>query len=159
MPHCTKCGAALADNAAFCTACGSPQAATPAGAAPPPSGALPLGAGAQSGLAENVAGLLSYLAGWITGLIFLLIDKRQSVQFHARQSITIFGGLTLIHLLIIPAFGFGLVLGWGIFALVSWLINILGFVLWILCMVKAYQGERYRVPIAADLSEKIFGKA
>lgn len=161
MPHCTKCGAAIADNAAFCTSCGSPQAAAPAAApaaAVPPSGALPVNTGAQSGLAENVAGLLSYLVGWITGLIFLLIDKRPNVQFHARQSIVVFGGLSILSFLFMPVWGISLLAGWGIFAMVTWLIDIAGFVLWILCMVKAYQGERFRVPLAADLSEKIFGK-
>lgn len=158
MPHCTKCGAAIADNAAFCTSCGAAQAAAPAAAAVPPPGALPASAGAQSGLAENVAGLLCYLVGWITGLIFLLIDKRPNVQFHARQSIVIFGGLSIISFLVMPVWGIGLLAGWGIFAMVTWLIDIAGFVLWILCMVKAYQGERFRVPLAADLAEKIFGK-
>lgn len=109
-------------------------------------------------MAENVAGLLCYLVGWITGLIFLLIDKRPNVQFHARQSIVIFGGLSIISFLVMPVWGIGLLAGWGIFAMVTWLIDIAGFVLWILCMVKAYQGERFRVPLAADLAEKIFGK-
>ena len=47
----------------------------------------------QTGLSENVAGLLCYILGWITGLIFLLIDKRPFVRFHAAQSIVVFLGL------------------------------------------------------------------
>ncbi len=40
-----------------------------------------------------------------------------------------------------------------------WLVSVLGFVLWILLMIKAYQGEKFRVPIAADLADQIFGKS
>ncbi|HTV58315.1 MAG TPA: zinc-ribbon domain-containing protein [Verrucomicrobiae bacterium] len=151
MPHCTKCGALVADNAGFCANCGAAQEAVP-------SAAASVAATTQTGLQENVAALLSYVFGWVTGLIFVLIDKRPSVQFHARQSIVIFGGLTVIHLLLLPVFGLSLLGGWGIFALLTWLIDIVGLVLWILCMVKAYQGVRFRVPIAAELSEKIFGR-
>src|SRR5216684_4441136 len=74
MAFCSKCGAQLAGEAAFCASCGQPQ------------GTAPTAAGSQSGLAENVAGLLCYSLGWLTGLIFLLIDRRPSVQFHAAQS-------------------------------------------------------------------------
>jgi hypothetical protein len=47
----------------------------------------------RSGLPENIAALLSYVLGWITGLVFLLIDKRPYVRFHAAQSIVVFLGL------------------------------------------------------------------
>src|SRR5271168_1511846 len=87
MPHCTKCGAAVADNAAFCPACGATQ-----GAAATTSPAV----SSQTGMSENVAGLLCYLLGWITGLIFYLIDKRPFVRFHAAQSIVVFGGLNIL---------------------------------------------------------------
>ena len=70
MPHCTKCGAAIADNAAFCPACGAGQTQHNPGASP---------ASSQSGLQENVAGALCYVLGWITGLIFFFVDKRPYV--------------------------------------------------------------------------------
>lgn len=156
MAHCTKCGASVADSAGFCPSCGAAQAGVSAGAGP--AAGAPVAAAAQTGLDENVAALLSYIFGWVTGLIFLLIDKRPNVQFHARQSITTFGGLTVIHLLLLPVFGLSLLAGWGIFAMLTWLVDIIGVVLWVVCMIKAYQGVRFRVPVAADLSEKIFGK-
>jgi uncharacterized membrane protein len=52
--------------------------------------------------------------------------------------------------------------GFGTFSgglLLYWLVGLVGFVLWILLMIKAYQGEKFRVPVAADIAEKIFGKA
>lgn len=152
MPHCTKCGAMVADNVAFCPSCGTPQAAGLATAMTP-------AAGAQSGLSENVAGLLCYLLGWITGLIFYFIDKRPFVRFHAAQSIVVFGGLMVIRIVLSMLFvasgAAGFSVGFGLLSLVS----ILGVILWILLMVKAYQGEKFRIPLAADLADQIFGKS
>ena len=154
MPHCTKCGAAIADNAAFCPSCGATQ-----GAAASSSPA----ASTQSGLAENVAGLLCYVLGWITGLIFYLTDKRPFVRFHAAQSIVVFGALTIIRIIVGMLFVTGgltgITTGLSLGIMLFWLISLVGLILWVLLMVKAYQGERYRVPIAADLADKIFGKS
>lgn len=153
MPHCTKCGAAVADNAGFCPSCGAPQAVPGSGASGAVVNSTP---SAASGMAENVAGLLCYVLGWVTGLIFFFIDKRPFVRFHAAQSIVVFGGLMIVQIALTMVFlSGGVVLGFGLRALVS----ILGFVLWILLMIKAYQGERYRLPIAADLADQLFGKS
>ncbi len=153
MPHCTKCGAAVADIVGFCPNCGAPQAGAGAAA---PGGVVSSAPSATSGMAENIAGLLCYVLGWVTGLIFFLIDKRPFVRFHAAQSIVVFGGLTIIQIALRMVFvAGGFAFGFGLRALVS----ILGFVLWILLMIKAYQGERYRLPIAADLADQLFGKS
>jgi len=113
-------------------------------------------------MGENVAALLSYALGWITGLIFYFIDKRPYVRFHAAQSIVVFGGLHIIEIVLGMFFGVGVFSGFGGLSMawaLSGIVGLVVFVLWILLMVKAYQGERFRVPIAADLAEKIFGKA
>jgi uncharacterized membrane protein len=154
MPHCTKCGAAVADNAAFCPSCGATQ-----GAAATTSPAV----SSQSGMAENVAGLLCYLLGWVTGLIFYLIDKRPFVRFHAAQSIVVFGGLHIVSIVLGMFFGVSIMAhGWtglGAGVILFHLLHLATFILWILLMVKAYQGEKFRVPFAADLAESIFGKS
>jgi uncharacterized membrane protein len=101
-----------------------------------------------TGLEPNIAGLLCYLAGWITGIVFLVIEqKNEFVRFHALQSIVTFGALTVASALLswIPVLG-------GFF---SAIIGILAFILWIFLMVKAYQGELYRVPIAGQVAEGI----
>jgi len=117
----------------------------------------------QTGLAENVAGLLCYLVGWITGLVFLLIDKRPYVRFHAAQSIVVFGALNIIRIVLGSVFGFGFLFGgfgsWSAGLLLVELVSLITLILWILLMVKAYQGERYRVPFAADLADSFFGKS
>jgi uncharacterized membrane protein len=112
---------------------------------------------------ENVAGLLCYVLGWITGLIFYFIDKRPYVRFHAAQSIVIFGGLHILSIAIGIFFGVSLFAGgFSAFSMGYALYSLIGLaelILWILLMIKAYQGERFRVPVAADLAEKLFGKA
>jgi uncharacterized membrane protein len=108
-------------------------------------------------MSENVAGLLCYLFGWITGLIFFFIDKRPFVRFHAAQSIVVFGGLTILRLALgVMSFsGTGFRAGYGLF----WLVSIVGLVLWIVLMIKAFQGEKFRVPVAADIADQLAGKA
>jgi len=114
-------------------------------------------------MAENVAGLLCYVLGWVTGLIFFFIDKRPSVQFHAKQSIVVFGGLTVIRIVLGMFIGASFFAGgMGFLSLAGAIFSLLflvGLVLWIILMIKAYQGERFRVPFAADLADKLFGKA
>ena len=152
MPHCTKCGTMVADNVAFCPSCGAPQGAGVATAMAP-------AAGTQSGLSENVAGLLCYLLGWVTGLIFFLIDKRPFVRFHAAQSIVVFGGLMVIRIVLSMFFISGGLAGFSGGVGILWLVSVLGFVLWVLLMIKAYQGEKFRIPLAANLADQIFGKS
>jgi uncharacterized membrane protein len=144
MAFCKACGQDIG-AATFCPKCGANQ-----GTAVAPASAQAPAAPSTEGLAENVAGLLCYLLGWVTGLIFLLIDKRPWVKFHAAQSIAVFGGLTIIRIGLVFM---GHFISWGIFGL----IGLLGFVLWIFLMVKAYQHETVRIPIAADIADSIAG--
>jgi len=159
MAHCTKCGAAVADNAGFCAACGAAQST--GGQAPAAHNSAP--GVPQTAMDENVAGALCYALGWVTGLIFYFIDKRPFVRFHAKQSIVVFGALHLLSIVFGMFFGIsmlaggwrGFSLGFGIFHL----IQLVAFVLWIVLMIKAYQGEKFRLPVAADLADSIFGKS
>lgn len=153
MPHCTQCGAAVSEDARYCPNCGRPQAAT----------WTPDEPAAQSGISQNAAALLSYVLGWITGLIFLLIDKRPFVRFHATQSLVTFGGLHLIRVMVGAVFGVGWWYfgGWanlGLGALLRGCIELFTFVLWVVCMVKAYQGVRFKLPIAGDIAEGFGGR-
>ncbi|UCH52044.1 MAG: DUF4870 domain-containing protein [Chloroflexota bacterium] len=90
-----------------------------------------------TGLEPNVAGLLCYVAGWVSGIVFLVLEKdNQFVRFHAMQSIVTFGILTIASIL----------LGWIPFVgnFFACAIGILIFILWIVLMVEAYQGELYK---------------
>jgi len=109
-------------------------------------------------LQENVAGLLCYLLGWLTGIIFLLIDKRPFVRFHAAQSIVVFGALFILRMLVSFAFvGGGYVGFWAFSALLSLLVSLITLVAWVVLMIFAYQGKKYEVPVAAGIAKNIAG--
>ncbi|MGA7312361.1 MAG: zinc-ribbon domain-containing protein, partial [Silvibacterium sp.] len=143
MAFCGKCGSAVTDGVPFCPQCGAAVGA----AAPAPVVITPAG---TTGLQENVAGLLCYVLGWLTGLIFLLLDKRPFVRFHAAQSIVVFGALFLIRLVLtFGILGSGFYTFLSLWSLISMLVSLLTLVLWIVLMVQAYQGKMFEVPIAA----------
>jgi uncharacterized membrane protein len=99
------------------------------------------------GMQANLAALLSYLVGPITGIIFYLIEKENKfVRFHAMQSIVTFGSLWVLNsvLAFIP------VIGWALMPIVG----VINLILWILLMIKAYQGEYFKLPVAGDIAEK-----
>ena len=101
----------------------------------------------STGLEENVAGLLCYILGWVSGLVFFLIEKDSKfVKFHAMQSIITFVALMIIMWIanVIP------LIGW----LIAGLVGLLALVLWIILMIKAYQGEKFKLPVVGDLAEK-----
>ena len=109
---------------------------------------------------ENVAAALSYAGLWVTGLIFFLIDKRPAVRFHAAQSMVVFGGLHILYVILVRIFFSTLVRG-GLFSVASLLLDLSElavFVLWIVLMIKAYQNEKFRVPIAAEIADSIARK-
>jgi uncharacterized membrane protein len=147
MAFCGKCGSSIADGAVFCPHCGAPV-----GTAGGPAVAMTAG---TTGLEENIAGALCYLVGWLTGIIFLLIDKRPLVRFHAAQSIVVFGFLFLCRLVL--SFGIMGNAFFGLFALISILLSIVTLVAWIALMVMTYQGKRVEIPIAAGIAKSIAG--
>jgi uncharacterized membrane protein len=104
----------------------------------------------STGLDQNLAGLLCYLLGWITGIVFLIIEKENRfVRFHAYQSLAAFGALSVLSLIagLIPVIG----------KLITFLLAPVGLILWIVLMVKAYQGELYKIPVAGDWAEEQSG--
>ncbi|WP_370521813.1 DUF4870 domain-containing protein [Virgibacillus sp. MSP4-1] len=101
----------------------------------------------STGMDLNVAGLLCYLAGIVTGIIFLVIEKESPfVKFHALQSIFTFLGVFVISTIL----AFIPIIGW----ILSLLLYPLVLVLWIILMVKAYQGKQIKLPIVGDMAEK-----
>ena len=104
----------------------------------------------STGLDENTAGLLCYVLGWVSGIVFVILERESRfVKFHAVQSIIVFGAISVISALLgwIPILGLILRIILGILALV----------LWIVLMVKASQGERYKIKWAGDYAEKWAG--
>ena len=95
----------------------------------------------------NTKALLTYAFGWITGLIFLLTEKDDKfIRFNAAPSVVVFGALTVFSM--IPVLG----------QLVGLILWPLSFILWIVLMFKAYNGEKMELPIASDLARQLESK-
>jgi len=120
----------------------------------------------STGLDENIASLLAYVAGWISGLIFFLIEKdSRLVRFHAMQSIL----LNVILVIVAVVLGIGLsilifILGQisgalstivGLVSSLFWLaFSVIILVVWVLCLIKAFQGQMYKLPIIGKYAEQ-----
>ena len=102
------------------------------------------------GIDQNLEAVLCYVIGWVTGIVFLVLEKENKfVRFHATQSLIVFLGLFIIGVV----FGFIPIIGW----IISILLTPVGIVLWIILMFKAFQGEMYRLPVVGDIAaEQVF---
>ncbi len=99
----------------------------------------------------NLMGALTYLLGFVTGIIFLLLEKKDKfVRFHAMQSTIVFGGIFAANIVL----GFIPILGW----MVGLLLSLASFILWIVLMWKAFQGETYKLPYVGEMAEKQLAK-
>jgi uncharacterized membrane protein len=104
---------------------------------------------ATFGLDENVASAICYLLIWITGLIFYLVEKENKmVKFHALQSVITFLPLQIIYWVLSYVFWWS-----GITSILTILVGLIMFILWIVLMIKAYQGERYKLPVVGDIAD------
>ena len=104
----------------------------------------------STGLDPNVAGLLSYVFGFITGIVFLVLEKdNKFVRFHAMQSTAMFLGLFVASWILvwIP------VLGW----MVLMIAQLAALIAWIICMIKAFQKEYFKIPVIGDFAAKQVG--
>jgi uncharacterized membrane protein len=117
---------------------------------------------ATFGLDENVASAATYVLGWITGILFFVMEKdNKTVRFHAMQSILTFLPLTILwwiigsiySMMIFGAGAYGAVGMWGILSVISLLISIVVLLLWLFLMYKAYLGEKFKMPIVGEIAE------
>jgi uncharacterized membrane protein len=100
----------------------------------------------STGLDANVAAALSYLVGFVTGVIFLVVEKENRfVRFHAMQSTLVFAGIVVIDILV------NMVPFLGVLVVVVLIIPASA-VLWLLLMYKAYQGEEFKLPYVGQLA-------
>lgn len=140
MPFCPNCGTQIADGAT-CPKC--------RGAAPT-TGAT----AAAGGLTDNLAGALAYVT-IIPAIIFLLLEpynKNRFIRFHSFQCLFVTGallalGIALAIIAMIPIVGL-------ITIPLHFVIWIGAFVLWIVLLFKAFQGEMFKLPVIGDMAEK-----
>lgn len=95
------------------------------------------------GLDKNLACAATYVLGWVSGLVFLLVEKKdKEVRFNAIQSILFFGAITVVGL--VPILGLLLIPVLGLIGLAGW----------VMLLVKAYQGNKFKLPVIGELAEK-----
>jgi uncharacterized membrane protein len=120
-----------------------------------------------TGLKPNVAGLLCYVGIWVTGIIFLIIEKKNTlVRFHAMQSLVSFGILNIIINIADAVRGWAAWTDWRWFFYPQWIIaNIvfgvfvaITFVLWIVLMYQTHEGHLVKVPLFGDLALELLAK-
>jgi uncharacterized membrane protein len=113
----------------------------------------------STGVDARLASMLCYAGWWVTGLVFLFAERRHAqVRFHAAQSLVVFGALSLALLLCGGASAVAFFIAMPTFQVVQALGNAIWFaavLLWLVLLIKTWQGETWRVPIAADLAVKI----
>ena len=124
----------------------------------------------STGLDENLAALLSYILGWLSGLVFFLIEKdSRLVRFHAMQSLLLSAAAFVIGI----ALWILSIISWVIVSqisgilsfLISVIVGLVAFVLGvglliavIMCLIKAYQGQFFKLPVIGNMAEKFSAK-
>lgn len=148
MAFCSSCGAQIPAGSTTCPACAQ-SAAKPSGGA--------IAASTSSGLTDNVAGMLAYIT-FIPAIIFLVMEpynKSRFIRFHSFQSIFFAVAWTVIwiamsFLAMIPVLGWATLLIWP-------LLGIGGLIIWIILLLKANQGQMFKLPVIGDMAEKQAG--
>ena len=129
----------------------APQPVEPVVTSAPEGAVSSVAPSGGTGLAPNIAGALCYLAGFITGIVFLMLEKDSKfVRFHAMQSIVASVGLIVASIVL----GFIPILGW----VAGLLLNLAGVALWVMLMVKAFRGEEWEVPFVGKIAREQVAK-
>lgn len=149
MAYCNMCGAQIADGATTCAACASRASAGPAATGAPAATIAP----AQA-MTDNVAGMLAYITIF-PAIIFLVVapyNRNRFVRFHSWQNIFFSIAWCILWMALsifvhIPFFGW-------LSILISPLIMLGGFIIWIVLLIKANQGQMFKLPMIGDMAEK-----
>jgi uncharacterized membrane protein len=116
----------------------------------------------STGVDARLSALLCYLAWWVSGLVFLVIEQEhREVRFHAAQSIVLFGGFSLlIFVMSLATFGmlFFLPAAFQAVYALSFLLSLIAVMVWLTVLLKIFKGESWRVPFAADLAAKLVAR-
>ncbi len=143
MAFCNMCGAQIADGTTTCPACAGRAATAPASTT-----------ASTAGMADNVAGMLAYVT-IIPAIIFLVVEpfnKNRFVRFHAFQCLFFAVAWTVLWIALsivahIPILGWLTVLIWP-------LVGLAGLIIWVILLLKANQGQMYKLPMIGDMAEK-----
>jgi len=109
----------------------------------------------STGMQPNVAALLSYVLGVITGIIFFIIEKENKfVKFHALQALIL--GIVEVICFIVISVILGMIpyVGWFLFSWLGWVLGAVCYVFAIIAIIKSFQGEKYYIPFLRGLVNK-----
>ena len=152
MAFCPSCGSQV--DGRFCAKCGAAVAAGPGGGTVPPPAAQ------AAGMADNMAAALCYLLGILTGVLFLVLapyNQNRLIRFHAFQSIFVWIGVFVVYIvatILSVALGALPVIGWIFGVLLHLVIGLGVLVLWLMLMYKAYNNEKWVLPVVGPIAEK-----
>jgi uncharacterized membrane protein len=162
MPFCATCGTQVEGR--FCAKCGTPVGAAASAAAP---GAAPIGsmpppmATTSAGMADNVASTLCYVLGFITGIIFLVLEpynRNRVVRFHAFQSIFLSVAVIALRIALSIVFtALWSVSGFFLSFALSSLVSLACFILWLYILISTYQGKTIVLPVIGPLAQQQAG--
>ncbi|WP_237713318.1 SHOCT domain-containing protein [Halococcus hamelinensis] len=109
----------------------------------------------ELGLDADVVAAISYVLWFVSGIAVYVLEDDRTLRFHAAQSIVVFGGLWVLNVF----FGVFAIVGIGsVGAALSSLLSLLGVGLWVFLVATAYRGETRRIPVAADLADRLAGE-
>lgn len=103
--------------------------------------------GSSTGLNSNIAAVLAYAFGCVSGIVFLIVERHDRyVRFHAMQSTLTFLGVLVAALIVgsLPVGG----------ALLTALVSIAAGVIWLVLIFKAFTGQRYKLPYVGEIAER-----
>jgi Predicted membrane protein len=162
MAFCPNCGASVEGK--FCAKCGSAVGSAGPGPVPgaqaytaPPPGAQTYSQPQTSGMADNVASALCYVLGLITGILFLVLapyNQNKTIRFHAFQAIFFHVAWVVFWIVLTIV---TMAMPWSLHILItlfSLVLSLGGLLVWILLIVKAYNNDRFKLPVIGDLAEK-----
>lgn len=159
MRHCTNCGTTMVDDSAFCGACGTPAGAQVAADATPSGMTASPSVGAA--LSTNLAAALSYALGFITGILFLVLNPYRNnkfIRFHAIQSVLF--SVACIAFSIVWSIGVGIlvsIMGYWVLTIdvpLRLLVGLGIFVYWLFVMFQAYSEREYHIPWIGNIAAK-----
>ena len=152
MPFCASCGSAVEGR--FCPKCGAAVAgAAPAGTPMGASTVPPVQTTAAVPMADNVASMLCYILGFITGILFLVIqpyNRNPVVRFHAFQSIFLSVACIAISWALSIMF---VMISWTLLSLLM-LVRLAMFLFWLYMLLMTYQGKTIVLPIIGPLAQQ-----
>ena len=107
---------------------------------------------------RNLVAALSYFLGFITGIVILLVEKDDKfIRFHAMQSSLVFGAIFVIDIILGAVIGAVPILNL-INSLFNTLVFIVALIVWIVSMLKAFQGQMFKWPVVGNFAEKQIGR-